>query len=403
MAGSEAGPLRVLVLTSRFPDAVRPTLGIIMARQILALARREGVEVEVIAPLRLPVFPLSLAQRHRRLRAIPLEERWEGLSVRRPRYRTLPKRVAHEPRVLARTLLPLLRGVRERFAYDIVAAQFFWPEGPASVFLGEQLGVPVSIKGRGPDVEMKARDPRLRQLIVEAGKEADGVLAISEDLKERMAALGMPKERIEVHYTGIDRSLFRVREMEAEKAALGLSGPVLLTAGNLIPRKGHLLLIEALRLLDGATLLVAGTGPEMPLLRKRARELGVERRVRFLGVVPHHRMPRLYSAADVTVHGASLEGLSNVLVESLACGTPVVATAVGGAGEAVTRMEAGRLVRQDPAAIAAAVRELLINPPPRELVASSVASFSWERSGATLEAHLRAVVEGYKRQARRPA
>ncbi|HYG47177.1 MAG TPA: glycosyltransferase [Allosphingosinicella sp.] len=385
--------LRVLVLSSRFPDIVRPNAGNIVERTILALAGRPDVEVEVVAPVGSPPFPLSLRRNHARMRPVPSEEIWKGLKVRRPRYRTVPYLPELAPRSIVRTLLPILSEARRDFPFDVIAAQFFWPEGPAAVELGRRLGVPVSVKGRGPDVESWARRRGAGRMIVEAGRKADGMLAINADLKRQMAALGMPEERIAVHYTGVDRALFRPADRAAEKARIGVPGPLLLSVGNLIPRKGHLLVLDALTRLEGATLIVAGGGPDYGLLRDRAAALGVAGRVRLLGLVPYELMPALYVAADVTVHAASLEGFANVRVESLACGTPVVTTAPGGADELIRSPQAGRIVAPDPAAIAAAALELIQRPPSAEEVVSAVERFSWERNAAEMYAHLRSLAE----------
>jgi glycosyltransferase involved in cell wall biosynthesis len=386
--------LRALVLTSRFPDSIRPNAGNIVERTLLALAARPGVEVEVVAPIGTPPFPLSLRRHHARLRPVPVEESWKGLKVRRPRYPTLPFLPELAPRSMARTLLPILNEARADFPFDVVAAQFFWPEGPAAVRLARAIGVPVSVKGRGPDVESWAKRRGAGRMIVEAGRQAGGMLAINHDLKRQMAALGMPEDRIAVHYTGLDRTLFRPGDRAAEKAKLGVEGPLILSVGNLIARKGHLLVIEALSRIEGATLIVAGGGPDYALLRERAAALGVEERVRLLGLVPYDRMPALYVAADVTVHAASLEGFANVRVESLACGTPVVTTAPGGADELIISREAGRIVAGTADSIAVAVRELIAAPPSGASVAATVERFSWERNAAEMEAHLRALAEG---------
>ncbi|HZF96274.1 MAG TPA: glycosyltransferase [Allosphingosinicella sp.] len=391
--------LRVLVLSSRWPDAVRPLVGKVMERQALELAARPGVEVEVAAPIGLPPFPFSRMQRHARFDPVGAEEIRNGLRVSRPRYRTIPRLHVSQPFSMARTLLPHLRRTRARFPFDVIAAQFFWPEGPAAVRLAEALQVPVSIKGRGPDVALWAERRGPGRMIVDAGRRADGMLAISADLRRHMAALGMPEERIEVHYTGVDRSRFHPLGRAAEKAKLGVSGPLLLSVGNLIPRKGHERVVEALSHLPGATLIVAGSGPGLEALSNRVRALGLEDRVRLVGSVPHEAMPALYSAADVTVHAASLEGFANVRVESLACGTPVVSTPAGGADELIRSAEAGRIVPPDARAIAAAAAELIENPPLPEAVARAIDAFTWARNAARLEAHLRTLAQ----RGRRPA
>jgi teichuronic acid biosynthesis glycosyltransferase TuaC len=234
--------------------------------------------------------------------------------------------------------------------------------------------------------------PTTRPLALEAGAAASGLLSVSDSVRSAMIAAGLPEERIVVHRTGVDRSLFRLRERAAAKAALKVEGPLLLTVGNLIPRKRQQLAIEALSRLEEGTLIVVGDGPDRPMLEALVRDLRLDDRVRIMGRLPHPLLPFLYAAADVTVHTASMEGLANVWVESLACGTPVVATEAGGAVEAIGSSEAGRIVPPDPGAIAAAVRDILAQPPPPAAVAACADKFSWNRNAVELESLMRAAL-----------
>jgi glycosyltransferase involved in cell wall biosynthesis len=114
-------------------------------------------------------------------------------------------------------------------------------------------------------------------------------------------------------------------------------------------------------------------------------------RVRFLGSRPHEEIPALLAAADVMVLPTVAEGLANVWVESLACGTPVVTTDIPGAAEAVDS-ECGRLVSRSPEAVAGAVRELLAAPIASELIRRKAERFSWQRNSAELVDHLTRIV-----------
>jgi teichuronic acid biosynthesis glycosyltransferase TuaC len=190
-----------------------------------------------------------------------------------------------------------------------------------------------------------------------------------------MIALGMPGSKIRVHYTGVDLDRFQ--------APARAPGRTVVTVGNLVPEKGHRLLIEAMRRVPGATLLVAGDGPERPALEAAAGE-----RVRFLGAVPHGEMPALLASADVMALASEREGLANAWVEALACGTPLVIPDVGGAREVIDRPEAGRIVAREPEALAAAIAGLLDAPPDRSAVRAAAQRFSWQRNGAELAAHL---------------
>jgi glycosyltransferase involved in cell wall biosynthesis len=385
--------LRVLTLATLFPNHLKPTLGVFVERQTQALVARDDVEVRVVAPVGLPVWPLCLHPHYAPLRGLPASETWNGLQVDRPRYRVWPKLgVAATARLMAEALLPVLRGIREEFPFDIIDTEFFWPDGPAAALLAEALAVPFSIKARGSDIHVWGHRPGVAEQIVAAGRAADGLIAVSAALKADMVALGMPAEKIHVHHTGVDLAVFRPGDRAAGKAALGVDGSLLAGVGSLLPRKGHDLAISALTRLPGATLIIAGGGPDRPRLEHLARTLGVADRVRLLGPQPHASLPALFAAADVMVLPTVSEGLANVWVEALACGTPVVTSDVGGAREVIDRPDSGRLVPRDPAAIAAAVRDLLDDPIPQASVRAGALRFSWERNAAELAAHLQELV-----------
>lgn len=385
--------LRVLTLATLFPNAWRPTLGGFVARQTQALAAQEGVEVQVVAPVGLPLWPLSLHSHYAPLRGLPEREFRDGLTVHRPRYRVWPGLAAGgTARRMADALLPLLRRLRTDFPFDVIDAEFFWPDGPAAALLAGALGVPFSIKARGADIHFWGPRADTAAQVLAAAHTADGLLAVSAALRADMAALGMPEGKIRVHYTGIDAAAFAPGDRQDLKAALGVAGPLLVSIGALIPRKGHDLAIAALAGLPGGTLLIVGDGPDRSALERAASDADLAGRVRFLGPQPHAALPALLAAADVMVLPAMSEGLANVWVEALACGTPVVTSDVGGAREVFDRPDYGRLVPRDPDAIAAAVSELLADPPAQDAVREGALRFSWDKNGAELAAHLAGLV-----------
>lgn len=383
--------LRVLTLSTLFPNRAEPVLGVFVERQTVGLAARSGVAVEVVAPVGLPLWPLSRHPHYAARAQLPTEENWKGLRIHRPRYTVWPKLQRRTPASMAEALLPLLRRIRERFPFDVIDAEFFWPDGPAAALVARTLGIPFSIKARGSDIVYWARRPEARGRIVAAAREAGGLLAVSAALKREMAALGLPDGKIAVHYTGVDLALFRPRDRAEAKRTLGIEGPLVVTAGALIPGKGQSIAIEAVERLPGVTLLLVGDGPDRPRLEALAARLGG--RVRFAGRRPHEELPLYLAAADATLLPSASEGLANVWIESLACGTPVVTTDVGGAREAIDRPEAGRLAARNPAALAAALAGILADPPLQEAVRRCAERFSWERNAAELEAHLAALVE----------
>jgi len=388
--------LRILTLSTLFPDQTRPGFGAFVERQTLELASRPGVEVKVVVPCAAP--PTGWAKRHPAYRAIselPMREIWKGLDVHRPRFLTLPMIGGPiNPASIWWTLLPILDAMRQDFPFDVIDTEFFYPDGPAAVWLGRRYRVPVSIKARGSDIHLWGARPGCRRMIVMAGQAADGLLAVSSALRDDMIAMGLPGERIRVHYTGVDQTMFHLRDSAAAKAALGISGPLVVTAGNLIALKGQALLVEAMKALPGVALLIAGRGPDHDTLSAKIISEGLQDRVRLLGQLPHTDLPKLFAAADVMALPSASEGLANVWVEALASGTPLVITDVGGAREVADRPAAGRLVERTPAAIAKGISAVLAHPNPRDEVAQAAKRFTWERNSEALHEHLQGLVDG---------
>jgi glycosyltransferase involved in cell wall biosynthesis len=229
--------------------------------------------------------------------------------------------------------------------------------------------------------------------VLAAGRAADGLLAVSAAMRDDMIALGMPGERIAVHHTGIDHSRFAPAPRAPAKAALGVTGPLVVSVGALIPRKGQAFAVRAMAQLPEARLALIGEGEDRPLLEKLAWELGVADRVHLLGSLPHGEIAHYLQAADLAVLPSASEGLANAWIEALACGTPLIITDAGGAREVVKSDAAGRIVARDADAIAAAIHELLSAPPRREAVAATVADYSWQANGAALVAHWRHLIK----------
>lgn len=388
--------LRVLTLATLFPDMTRPQFGPFVERQTMGLAALPDLEVRVVAPVGIPPMGRFL-ERYRGLAGLPDRENWKGLTVHRPRFAHIPGvQGRFDAALMTRALLPVLREIRREFDFQVIDAEFFFPDGPAAVALGKAFDVPVSIKARGADIHAWGSAGPTRRQVVASGQSADGMLCVSTAMKADMVGLGMPGDRIAVHYTGVDHARFHVRDRAAAKNALGISGPVLVSVGALIERKGHALAIAALVDIPDATLVLIGTGPERAALQTLAQSLGVADRVRMLGSVDQDTIAEWLAAADVMVLMSASEGLANAWVEALACGTPVVIADVGGAREVLDRAEAGRLVAREKGAVAAGVRDILAVQPDRHAVAAAADRFSWDTNAAQLHAHLKRLHDAHQ-------
>ena len=386
--------LRVLTLSTLFPDATRPNFGGFVARQTQGLAALPGVEVRVVAPIGLLPPPFARFG-HGALPTLPAREDWRGLDVHRPRFVALPASKGRwHARMLAAALAPLLADMRRDFPFDVIDASFFFPDGPAAVAVGRRFGVPVSIKARGADIHHWGRQPATAAMIRAAGRDADGLLAVSAAMAADMAALGMPHAR--VHHTGVDQDRFVPGDRTALKAALGIAEPFVVSVGALIPRKGHDVVIDAVAALPGVTLGIVGGGQEAARLSRRAAQIGIGHRVRLFGAVAHADLPDILAAADVMALASSSEGLANAWVEALACGTPIVIPDAGGAREVVTSAAAGRIALRDPLAFAAAIAGLLADPPAQADTRAMAARFTWDANAAGLAEHLRSLVDHHR-------
>ena len=384
--------LRVLTLATLFPDAVRPNFGVFVERQTLGLAALDDVEVSVIAPVGLPPFPLSLHASYRALTTLPQQEVWKGLRVDRPRFLNLPGTQGRfHVAALVRRLGPHLARLRQTFAFDVIDAEFFFPDGPVAIELGRHFGVPVSIKARGADIHHWGHAPATAAQVRTAGQAADGLLAVSRSMADDIAAAGIDRP-VRVHRTGIDRSRFGTVERAIARQRLGIAGPLVVSLGALIPRKGHRIVLDAVAALPGVGLWIVGGGPDHAVLAARIAELGIGDRVKLCGAMPHGDLPDLLAAADVMALASASEGLANAWVEALASGTPIVIPDAGAAREVVTVPAAGRIVARDSSAFAQGIAAVLSQPADPAATRAVVEAFSWERNALELREHLAGLV-----------
>ncbi len=284
------------------------------------------------------------------------------------------------PLALCAAVLPFLRReIRHGRDFDLIDAHYFYPDGVGAVLLGRALDRPVSVTARGSDLNVIAQHAVPRSWIRWAARHADGLVAVSGGLKRRLIELGIGTDRVRVLRNGVDLALFHPRDREAARDALGFKRPSLLAVGNLVALKRHWLMVEALTQLPEVELVVVGDGPERARIEGVARDHGVADRVRLLGRVPQDRLPEIYSAADLLLLVSTHEGWPNVLLESMACGTPVVVSPMDRIADIVGAAEAGRILADDtPSGLASAIRELLAAPPSRSATRLYAEQFDWQ-------------------------
>ncbi len=384
---------RVLSLSTLFPNTAHPRFGIFIAKSLEALQRDTHWDVTLINPIGLPPVVFG---RYRDLADAAQDSRDFGIPVHRPVFRLIPKIGGRlNPKLIARSVLPLVQQLHAEAPFDLIDAQFFYPDGPAAMMIARALGLPFSVKARGSDIHHWGARGYGRDALLETASAATGVLAVCRALADDMATLGMDRGKIRVHYTGLDRDLFRpmdhvgLRARLAETFQIPLSPDdmLLATVGALIERKGQAIVIKALADLPRARLLLIGRGEDEASLRALAKEVGVADRVHMLGSLDPSLLPPLLSAADAMVLPSASEGLANAWIEALACGTPLVITDAGGAREVVKSPDAGVIVARNCRAVRDGIELVTARPRSPEKVAATVDEFSWEANGKTLASY----------------
>lgn len=378
--------MRTLLFSTLFPSTARPTHGVFVETRLRELLKTGAVQTRVVAPV--PWFP-STAERfgdYARFARTPAHEQREGVEVHHPRYFLPPKvGMTLSPWLLAMGAVGTLRRlIREGFDFEVIDSHYFYPDGVAAALLSRWLGKPLVITARGSDLNVIAEHTLPRRMMLIAARQASALVGVSNALVERMAALGMPASRLHLLRNGVDLQRFAPVPQANARQQIGQSGaPLLLSVGNLVELKGHALCIDALAALlpahPQARLLIVGRGPLEGPLREHARQRGVAGCVQWVGTVPNTELARWYSAADVLLLASSREGWPNVLLEAMACGTPVVATRVGGVPEIVRSPVAGCVVdERSGASLAAAVAELLRRGVDRAAVRAHAQGFGWQ-------------------------
>ena len=374
--------MKVLLFSSLYPSTVRPIHGIFVETRLRELLKTGQVQAQVVAPV--PWFPSKSPRfgEYAQFAATPRFEHRNGLDVHHPRYLLLPKVGMNlAPYTMALGALSTVRRLqREGFDFDLIDAHYYYPDGVAAGLLAKWLGKPFFVTARGTDLNLIPEYPFPRKLILKTASAASGSIGVCKALIDSLEQLGADPVKLHTLRNGVDLERFTPEPRELARQRLGLQaqGPYLLSVGHLIERKGHHIAIEALVALPGVTLLIAGSGPEERALKSLASRLGVSDRVHWAGVVPQTELKWWYSAADVLTLCSSREGWANVLLEAMACGTPVIATDIWGTSEVVSTEAAGRLMaRRDARALADAWHDLMSAMPARAATRQYAEGFSW--------------------------
>ncbi len=385
----------MLVLSRSYPSDLFPALGLWVERPTQLLAER--CDVHVISPT--PWFPrvpsVGPLREFTRFRSMPRREIRSGIEIERPRFvagigmSLYPFEALAQEVGMRRTIARL----RLSFPFELVHAHMIYPEGVIAHRLARRYGVPFVVSEHAPWTDEWFVSPRVRRQALDAARAAAALLPVSGAARETMAAFGVAGDRVQVVPVGVDPELFRLGLSEERRS------DQILYVGWINYIKGVDVLLRAMTLLNGhrgtARLVLVGgaayrsTRLKEEELRRLALALDLGDRVHFAGHKSLAEVATLMAESAVVVLPSRAESFGAVLVEALACGTPVVATASGGPQD-IVRDDVGVLVPpENPGALAEAIDGVLKNRnrfDSEALRAYAIQRFGWQSIADRIEA-----------------
>lgn len=341
--------MKILVVTSVFPNSKQPTLGVFVKERMFKVARYN--QLKVIAPA--PWFPLVTYIKKDYRPQIPYIEIQEGIEVYHPRFFNIPKffKFLDGLFFFFSSVITVWK-VRKDFDFDIIDAHFVYPDGFGAVLLGKLFKRPVTITVRGT-IKKLLRSLLARFQIKYALRRAIRVFTVCHDLKKVLSDIGISEKKVVVIPNGVDIEKFKREDKLKMCEELGVPSDrnIIISVGGLVERKGFHRIISVLpeikrSIPDVMYVIVGGASIEgnyEPVLRRMVKELDLEKDVLFAGAQSHAHLYRWLSASDIFCLATSNEGWANVFLEAMACGLPVVTTRVGGNEEVVLSEDYGLL------------------------------------------------------------
>lgn len=341
--------MNILVLTTLYPNNVQHRHGIFIENRVKELVKRyPDAKVKVVAPV--PYFPSWLPiNGYKQYSDVSQQEVRSGIDVFHPKYLVIPKIGMNiTPYFLYRSCLTSIDRIQdEGFSIDVIDSHYFYPDGVVASWIGKNLNIPVIVTARGSDINVIPENKIAKKRIVKSLMNVQASAAVSQALADEMVKLAPLAKPPIVLRNGVDLDFFHPNATKPQLPfTIESDEKLILSIGNLVELKGHHLVIEALSSLDKVKLIIIGEGEQKPTLQKLVEDLLLTDRVFFTGNIMQADLPGYYATADALVLASSREGMPNVLLESLACGTPVVATNVGGSSEVITQNRVGQLLNE---------------------------------------------------------
>jgi glycosyltransferase involved in cell wall biosynthesis len=391
------GQLRILFISTIFPNPGLPHLGVFNLRLLRALVPEH--DVRVIAPV--PWTHDWLGKGRDSVESSTNSSRTlDGVEVHHPRYFYVPKTLRrYYAAFYWWSIRRKVRKLLKSFRPDVVLAYWVHPDGDVANRIGARLGIPSAVIVGGSDIQVITKEPGRRLRVQKVLREVDAVITVSQGLKAKAIQLGACVDKVRVMYQGIDPTIYFAGERSEVRRRLEIptEGKILLWVGRMVSVKGLDVLVQSCGILQqsgvGFHLYLVGDGPLRSKLASQIRDQGLSHDVTFVGSLPYDQLPDWYRAANVTVLPSRSEGLPNVLRESLACGTPFVASRVGSIPEIAVDGWSWLVPPDDPGALAEAIVAALAQHPTTR---SASRARTWGESAETLIQILKPLVSNHQ-------
>jgi glycosyltransferase involved in cell wall biosynthesis len=307
---------------------------------------------------------------------------------------------------LSQSVRRVVRDVLSWHRPDAVLSYWTYPDGQVAAGIAREAGIPCVALVGGSDVLLAGQDTPMACRVKSVLQSVDGIATVSDHLRRKIVDLGISPEKIRVLSPAVDAETFAPGDNARARAALGLASDqrIVLWVGRMVGVKGLNVLIDACAILSASTsefqLCLVGDGPLRRPLEARAQQAGIHLNVKFVGPVVPEELASWYQAADVTVLPSLSEGTPNVLLESRACGTPFVASRVGGI-PSLARPGIDELVEPgDATALAQALQKYLSRTVKPIITNEAPVVGGWNEPAAELERFVQGVIAQRQRSHR---
>lgn len=325
--------MKIISVSHMFPNIVVPNNGVFVKERLKSISKL--VDTNIISPL--PYFPFRFFfDKYKNFNKIPYRENFDSLEVYHPKFFLIPKYFKFTDGYLYywSTSSFFTKKILEE-KIDLLDFHWVYPDAFAGLKLAQKYNKKIIVTIRGNESICYFENTLRKKLLVNTLRKVDHIIAVSNDMKNKVVGeYGVCENNITVIPNGIQPDKFKSidRKQARRVCGLELNKKYILSLCRLSHEKGLEYLFEAFACLqvENVELIVVGDGPLKEKLLRMALDLKIDNKVKFIGSVLHEETMFWYNSADIYCLPSLWEGCPNVIIESLACGTPVVSTKVGG-------------------------------------------------------------------------